>query len=74
MSRNVFIIVEDPRPRIGRDDGMCYFVRLGLGIFWECCHERASAKEFATRTRAVKMMQACGKHREGWRVVSEAVR
>ncbi len=52
------------------DDSRSYwFVRLGLGMFWECTSERSDAKEFETRAKAAKVMQAAGKHRDGWRVL-----
>jgi len=52
------------------DRPTAYFIRIGLGIFWEC-GPRAMAKEFKTRAAAVKVMQQAGKHRQGWRVVRE---
>ncbi len=47
-----------------------YFIRLGLGIFWEC-GPRDMAKEFSRRSDAVRVMQSAGKHRQGWRVLVE---
>lgn len=57
-----FLIYDDARN--------LYFVHLVLGIFWEC-GPRERAKEFSTRKQAAKMLQDCGKHRDGWRIVSE---
>lgn len=47
-----------------------YFIRLGLGIFWEC-GPRDMAREFSTRAAAAKTMLRAGKNRHGWRVISE---
>lgn len=46
-----------------------YFIRISLGIFWECTTNPAEAKQFPTRAAAVKVLQASGKHRQGWRVI-----
>lgn len=46
-----------------------WFVRLGLGIFWECTTKSDEARSFARRAEAVKMLKGCGKDRQGWRVV-----
>lgn len=52
-----------------------YFKLLALGLFWECVSSRAEAREFATRADAAKMLRKCGKHREGWRVLTvESIR
>ena len=48
---------------------LVYFIRLGLGIFWECSPKPEEAKRFVTRSAAVKILHASGKHRQGWRVV-----
>ncbi len=51
-----------------------YFIRLGLGIFWEC-GPRTDAREFATRQAAATVLQRAGKHRHGWRVLrSDSIR
>lgn len=52
------------------DQHQAYFIRLGLGMFWEC-GSREDAREFATRAQAVKVMQQNGKHYQGWRVLVE---
>lgn len=57
----MFVLFDDSRS--------LYFVQLGLGIFWECTHEVARAKRFVKRSHAVKVLQANGKHRQGWRVI-----
>lgn len=57
-----FLIYDDKRD--------LYFVQLGIGIFWEC-GPRDMAKTFSVRHAAVKIMQKCGKHLDGWRVISE---
>jgi hypothetical protein len=66
-SRNVFVIV--------REDGSqpLYFLRLGLGIFWECSHNVGEARHFTTRAAASRVLTTNGKHRQGWRVVAEQV-
>ncbi len=46
-----------------------YFVRLGLGIFWECDTNIARARKFRTRAQAAKVLIANGKNHDGWRVV-----
>ena len=48
-----------------------YFIRLGLGIFWECGSKAEDAKRFTSRNQAVKVMQSARKHLEGWRVIEE---
>ncbi len=53
----------------GPDESPRYFIRLGLGIFWEC-GPIDMAKRFTTRQAAAKVMQDAGKHRNGWRVVA----
>lgn len=64
MRRKVFLLYCDAHGNSG------YFIRLGLGIFWEC-GPRAMAREFPKRSAAVKAMTAAGKHKQGWRVVTE---
>lgn len=39
-----------------------YFIRVGLGIFWECTSTRADAKEFTSRALAVKTLHRSRKH------------
>jgi hypothetical protein len=63
MARCFVLVNEDATPR--------YFIRLGLGIFWEC-GPRAQAREFATRAAAVRVLHAAGKQRQGWRVLASA--
>ena len=46
-----------------------WFMCIRLGMFWEC-GPRETAREFSTRRQAVKVLQAHGKHREGWRVLA----
>lgn len=53
------------------DRGGYYFVRLLIGIFWECSSRRDEAKEFTSRALAVKTMQAAGKHKQGWRIIQD---
>jgi len=62
----VFVLCHDAANESPR-----YFIRLGLGIFWEC-GPRDMAKEFRTRRDAVKTMQSAGKHHDGWRVIQES--
>lgn len=50
------------------DDADAYFIRVGLGIFWEC-GPRSMAREFKTRAQAAKILTDNGKHRDGWRVL-----
>lgn len=47
-----------------------YFMDIGLGIFWTCGTSPDNARRFARRAAAVKVLQANGKHREGWRVIT----
>lgn len=61
----VYVIVHDTTNETER-----YFIRLGIGIFWEC-GARERAKEFTSRALAVKTMQRAGKHRQGWRVIAD---
>ncbi len=53
----------------GRDESPRFFIRLGIGIFWEC-GPFDMAKRFTTRQAAAKVMQDAGKNRQGWRVVA----
>lgn len=64
VTKTVYVLYCD------QHDASGYFIRLGLGIFWEC-GPREMAREFTTRHAAVAVMQQAGKHREGWRVLAE---
>lgn len=55
---------------IFRDSDGAYFIRVGLGIFWECSERRRDAREFKTRAQAAKVLTANGKHQQGWRVLT----
>ena len=61
-----FVLIRDDL-----DGALVYFIRIGLGIFWECGPKSDEAKKFSTRAAAVKILHATGKHREGWRVLAE---
>lgn len=50
-----------------------YFIRLGLGLFWECSHNVKDARAFTTRASAAKVLHANGKHTQGWRVVGRPI-
>jgi hypothetical protein len=63
---SAFVIVRDD------PDRLLYFIRLGLGVFWECGHNEDEARKFVTRARAAEVMQKAGKHRQGWRVLKVA--
>ena len=54
-------------------DRLVYFIRIGLGIFWECTHNEAEARKFSTRAAASKVLIGSGKNRQGWRVVKASV-
>jgi len=56
---------------IVRDGGdrPTYYIRTGLGIFWECTHDESEARQFSTRSAASKVLIGAGKHRQGWRVL-----
>lgn len=62
MKRCFVLVNDEGSPR--------YFIRLGLGIFWEC-GARTEAREFPTRAAAVRTMHNAGKHRQGWRVLAD---
>jgi hypothetical protein len=63
---SVFVIVRD------ESDKLLYYIRTGLGIFWECTHNASEARLFPTRAAASKVLTGAGKHRQGWRVVKES--
>jgi len=56
-----FVIYHDSRD--------LYYVRLGLGVFWECASNIGQAFVFKSRARAADVLIKNGKHREGWRVI-----
>lgn len=61
-----------PRARhfvIYHDTRNIYFVRLGLGVFWECASNIGHAHVFTTRAQAAKVLTANGKQHYGWRVI-----
>lgn len=62
MTRNYVLTREDP--------SCAYFVRLGLGIFWECSCNPDDARQFKTRQAAAKVLTENGKQRQGWRVIA----
>lgn len=49
--------------------GPIYFVRLGLGLFWECTSAVCEAKRFDRLTAASKVLRASGKASQGWRII-----
>ena len=53
-----------------RDGVDAYFMRVGLGTFWEC-GPRQFAKEFTRRADAAKILHRYQKHLAGWRIVTE---
>jgi hypothetical protein len=61
-----FVIVQDG------EFGLVYFVRVGLGVFWECSQGelgRQERKIFSTRAAAARVLHKYGKHRQGWRIL-----
>ena len=54
-----FVIMRD-------DDPAVYFIRVGLGIFWECSDRLRDAKRFTTRSQAARVLIRNGKNRLGW--------
>ena len=61
----------DRGPKTGHTytQGALYFIRLGLGVFWECSSDLAEAKRFTRRADASKVLRESGKARQGWRVI-----
>lgn len=46
-----------------------YFIRFGLGMFWECTTNAAEARQFTQRSEAARMLKRTGKACEGWCIV-----
>ena len=65
MPSKRFVIVRDEK-----DGQLLYYLRTGLGIFWECSHNPEEARLFDTRSHASRVLTSAGKHRQGWRVIA----
>ena len=61
--KTVYVLYCDDHGESGYFQGTAF-------IFWTC-GSRNGAREFQTRAAAVKVMQANGKHRQGWRVLKD---
>jgi hypothetical protein len=68
MSASAYVLVREDTDR------PVYYIRTGLGIFWECSNNQNEAKRFATRAAASKALVAAGKNRQGWRVIPVGAR
>lgn len=70
VGKSAYVITRDETgPTIGSP---LYFIRLGLGIFWECTTRLDDARRFASRRDASAVLVRSGKHRQGWRVIPVA--
>ena len=63
MNREYVLIQEN------RDGSSHYFVRVALGLFWECTIHPREARRFRSRPAASKVLTTNGKHQQGWRVI-----